>query len=68
MKPLVNLAQSPASATLIDVSTAAVSAAAVVCHLDTTVLKGDVRRLSWSSDGAYLHVQTIERESAPIEL
>lgn len=27
-----------------------------------TTLKGDVRRLSWSPDGSYLHVQTIERE------
>lgn len=47
----------------IDVSTAAVAPPTVVCHLDMNVLRGDVRRLSWSADGRYLHVQTIERDA-----
>jgi hypothetical protein len=31
--------------------------------LDMNVLKGEVRRMSWSPDGLYLHVQTIERDA-----
>lgn len=27
------------------------------------LMKGEVRRLSWSPDGAYIHIQTIERET-----
>ena len=27
------------------------------------VMRGDVRRLSWSPDGGYLHIQTIERDT-----
>ena len=47
----------------VDVSSLAVSAPQIVCQLDMNVLKGDVRRLSWSPDGLYLHVQTIERDA-----
>ena len=45
-----------------DVSSLAVSTPQLVCHLDMNVLKGAVRRLSWSPDGLYLHVQTIDRD------
>ena len=47
----------------VDVSSLAVSAPQLVCQLDMNVLKGEVRRLSWSPDGLYLHVQTIERDA-----
>jgi hypothetical protein len=47
----------------VDVSSLAVSAPQIVCQLDMNVLKGEVRRLSWSPDGLYLHVQTIERDA-----
>jgi WD40 repeat protein len=57
------LAQSPASATATDVSRVTVGAPTVVCDLDMTLMKGEVRRLSWSPDGAYIHLQTIERET-----
>jgi hypothetical protein len=45
-----------------DVSSLAVSAPQLVCQLDMNVLKGAVRRLSWSPDGLYVHVQTIDRD------
>jgi hypothetical protein len=44
----------------LDVSKLILSVPAAVCQLDMTVLKGDVRRLSWSPDNAYIHVQTSE--------
>jgi hypothetical protein len=47
----------------VDVSSLAVSAPQLVCRLDMNVLKGEVRRMSWSPDGLYLHVQTIERDA-----
>jgi hypothetical protein len=43
-----------------DVASFAVSSPQLVCQLDMNVLKGAVRRLSWSPDGLYLHVQTID--------
>jgi hypothetical protein len=57
------LAQSPASATPIDVSAARVGAPTVIADLDMHLMKGDVRRLSWSPDGGHIHIQTIERET-----
>src|SRR5436190_6888204 len=56
-------AQSPASATPIDIAAAAVAPPILICHLDMTVLRGEIRRLSWSPDGSYLHVQTIDRDA-----
>jgi hypothetical protein len=47
----------------VDVSSLAVSAPQLVCQLDMNVLKGEVRRLSWSPDRLYLHVQTVERDT-----
>lgn len=44
----------------IDISATTVSRPALVCELDMNVLKGDVRRVSWSPDSAYIHVQTSE--------
>jgi hypothetical protein len=48
---------------LFDISTMTVAPAAQVCTLDMNVLRGEVRRLSWSADSSYLHVQTIERDA-----
>lgn len=45
---------------IVDVSSIAAASPQVVCQLDLSVLKGEVRRLSWSPDNLYLHVQTIE--------
>lgn len=47
----------------VDVSSLAISLPQLVCQLDMNVLKGEVRRMSWSPDGRYLHVQTIERDT-----
>jgi hypothetical protein len=47
----------------VDVSSLAISPPQLVCQLDMNVLKGDVRRLSWSPDGLYLHVQTLDRDA-----
>src|SRR5262245_949710 len=49
-----------AAAGTIDVSALKPSEPALLCELDMKVLKGDLRRLSWSVDGRYLHVQTLE--------
>jgi hypothetical protein len=46
-----------------DVSSLTVSQPQLVCQLDMNVLKGEVRRLSWSPDGLYVHVQTIDRSA-----
>jgi hypothetical protein len=46
----------------LDVSSLTVSAPQLVCQLDMSVLKGELRRMSWSPDGRYLHVQTIDRD------
>jgi hypothetical protein len=53
-------AASPATS---DVSSLKASAPVLVCELDLKVLKGELRRLSWSVDGRYLHVQTLERKT-----
>jgi hypothetical protein len=50
------------AAETIDVTSLDVSPPAAVCELDLDMIKGDVRRLSWSPDEAYLHVQTLERD------
>ncbi|HEV3139546.1 MAG TPA: hypothetical protein VGY57_03470, partial [Vicinamibacterales bacterium] len=60
----LGLAAAPASpATTLDVSSLTVSAPALVCELDLKVLKGELRRLSWSADHRYLHVQTLDRKT-----
>jgi len=43
-----------------DVSTIAVSAPRQICELDLKMLKGDLRRLSWSPEAQSLYVQTLE--------
>ena len=48
----------------IDVSSIEVSTPVLVCELDATLVKGELRRLSWSPDGAYLHLQTISSIAA----
>ena len=47
----------------IDVSSIEVSEPVLVCELDATLVKGELRRLSWSPDGAYLHLQTVDRDA-----
>jgi hypothetical protein len=52
-------AQTPTSAP-VDVSTLKVGAPAAVAELDLGKLKGDLREVCWSPDGAQLYVQTME--------
>jgi hypothetical protein len=52
-------AQGSASSPL-DVSSIAVSQPTLVCELDMNLLKGELRRVSWSPDGRNIHVQTAE--------
>jgi hypothetical protein len=49
----------------IDVSALTVSAPKEICAVDLNDLKGDLRELSWSPDGRYLHLQTVEDRSIP---
>lgn len=42
----------------IELSRTAIGAPHAVCELDLTVLKGEVRRLSWAPNGESLHLQT----------
>lgn len=44
-----------------DVSSITVSEPTTRCELDMNMLKGELRRLSWSSDNRSIHVQTVER-------
>lgn len=44
----------------LDVSSIAVSKPTLVCELDMNLLKGELRRVSWSPDGRNIHVQTAE--------
>lgn len=52
-----------AGAPTLDVSLLTASPPALVCELDMKELKGELRRLSWSADDAYLHVQTLDRKT-----
>jgi hypothetical protein len=49
----------------VDVSSLAVSTPALVCELDLNLLKGDLKRLSWSPNNASVHVQTLEGTDKP---
>jgi len=62
-KPLVFALAFAGAAAPVDVSSIRVSQPALVCRLDMDVLKGDVRRLSWSADDAYIHLQTQDRDA-----
>jgi hypothetical protein len=44
----------------LDASTLTLGAPTLLCELDMTVLRGEMRRLSWSPDGRSIHVQTAE--------
>ena len=44
----------------LNVSALAVSQPQMICEIDLATLKGELRRLSWSPDAAYLHLQTVE--------
>jgi len=48
-----------------DVSSIRVSAPTPVCELDLNALKGEVRRVSWSPDNAFIHVRTVEDRAVP---
>jgi len=48
----------------LDVSKMIVGDPIAVCDLDMSVLRGEVRRLSWSPDMQYIHVQTVEGDRA----
>jgi hypothetical protein len=50
----------PASATPVDVSTVKVGPPATVTELDLGKLKGELREIGWSPDGAQLYVQTAD--------
>lgn len=50
----------------IDVTKIRVGTATVVADIDTGKLKGEVRRLCWSPDGASLYLQTVESDP-PVE-
>jgi hypothetical protein len=52
-----------AAAGATDVSALKASEPALVCELDLKLLKGELRRLSWSVDGRYLHVQTLDHKT-----
>jgi len=47
----------------VDVSALTASEPSLVCELDLKTLGGELRRLSWSADGRYLHVQTLDRRT-----
>ena len=55
----ISSAQS-ASVTRIDVSALKIGAPATVAELDLGKLKGDLREIAWSPDGAQLYVQTAD--------
>ena len=59
MIPAILLVQTIATAPL-DVSTLTVSAPTAICTVDLKDLKGDLRQMSWSPDGRYQHLQTVE--------
>ena len=58
------LAQTP-GVPVIDVSAVHVSAPKEICSVDLNTLKGDLRQMSWSPDGRYLHLQTVEDQTIP---
>jgi hypothetical protein len=49
----------------VDVSALRVSAPTEICIVDLNALKGDLRQMSWSPDGRYLHLQTVEDDTIP---
>src|SRR5437899_8910169 len=44
----------------LDVSKFKASKPELVCDLDLARMKGEFRQLAWSSDGAYIYLQTVE--------
>ncbi|MBW8862772.1 MAG: hypothetical protein JF601_10465 [Acidobacteria bacterium] len=44
----------------IDVSALTASAPKLICTVNLDDLKGELRQMSWSPDGRYLHLQTVE--------
>jgi hypothetical protein len=56
----ISSSQAPASATPVDVSTLTIGPPASVTELDLGKLKGELREIGWSPDGAQLYVQTAE--------
>jgi hypothetical protein len=64
----ISLGRSPAfvehpdNSVEIDVAALTVAQPKLVCELDVSELKGQVRRLSWAPNGESIHVQTLEGE------
>jgi len=58
--PLFVLVGGWLGAAALDVSSLTASEPALVCDLDLKTLRGELRRLSWSADHRYLHVQTLD--------
>ena len=56
----ISSSQAPASTTPVDVSTVKVGPPATVTELDLGKLKGELREIGWSPDGAQLYVQTVD--------
>jgi hypothetical protein len=56
----ISSSQAPASTTPVDVSTVKVGPPAAVTALDLGKLKGELREIGWSPDGAQLYVQTVD--------
>src|SRR5258708_20155033 len=54
------LAALQASTTAIDASALKVSAPVIVTELDLGKLKGELRQIAWSPDGARLYIQTVD--------
>jgi len=49
-----------------DVSTRAIGPPSAVCDVDIAVLKGDIRRLSWSPNSQSIHLQTIDARNGDL--
>jgi hypothetical protein len=47
-----------------DVSEIHVSKPTEICEIDLTMLGGELRRLSWSPDGKYIHSPDVSRRDA----
>jgi len=59
----ISSSQAAASATPVDVSTVRVGSPATVSELDLGKLKGELREIGWSPDGAQLYVQTADGDA-----
>jgi len=63
--PVDSLQASPAAQSF-DVSARTVAAPARVCDVDLSILKGEMRRLSWAPNGESIHLQTQDPRSGDL--